>query len=182
MHAIASLRGRWLALGLPLLIVACSPDRAAVRVDTPEMAAFIELMMPQRIEIQKFSQPISVTGTGRADAVEVIIAAIDATGDNTKITGTFQFELHRRQLTSGLRISERVAYWRVPVLTAAEAAAHWDRYARFYRFPLKLEGEALPPDDYVLKAQLTSPTGEHLFDEYVVRFDGSPVPPLEPRY
>ena len=31
--------------------------------------------------------------------------------------------------------------------------------------------------------ELTTYTyGEHLFDEYVVRFDGSPVPPLEPRY
>ncbi len=171
-----------LTASLALLTSACQRNTATVSFDHPEMAAWIELMMPQRIEIQKFTQPISRTGDGKADALEVILGCVDSTDEFTRVVGTFQFELYKRQLTRGLKLEERVAYWRREVRTAEQANEYWERYARYYRFPLSLTDGPPPAGAYLLKAQFTTPVGEHLFDEFLVEFSDDPVPPLEARY
>jgi hypothetical protein len=166
-----------------LLLSACHRDSDRVEMNTPEMAAFVELMMPQKIEIQSFTQPVSRSGDGKADTIEAIVAATDSSGDYAKVAGHFQFELRKRRLPSGPDLTgERLAYWRVPIQTQEQCAEHWSRYSRFYRFPLSLEMETLPAGEYLLEAQFTGPTGNHYFDEFVIHYDGTPVPPLQPRY
>jgi hypothetical protein len=168
--------------GLLAGAVGCQSNPRSTNAPGPdaELATWVELMTPRAIEIQPFSQPVSMDGDGSADAIEVIIAARDAIEDPTKVVGTFQFELYERQMASGLKLGERLAYWRVPVSSAGKQKEYWDSYARYYRFAL--ESEPLPAGDYILQAQYTSPTGEHLFDQYVIRYDGTMVPPRQARF
>lgn len=160
--------------------VGCNRGHGAIDPAQPEISAFVELMSPRDIEIQPFTQPISVEGDGQADAIEVILAASDCGDDPIKVVGTFQFELYERQLASGMKLGERLAYWQVEILDEQAYNDRWDRYAQVYRFPLEIQ--SLDAGEYILTAQFTGPTGEHLFNEFVLRFDGAAVPPLEPRY
>jgi hypothetical protein len=161
------------------LLAGCSQQNRGTPGDI-EMAAWVDLMAPRAIEVQSFTQPVSQTGNGAADAIEVILAADDATGHPIKVVGIFQFELYERRVAGGLMMGDRLAYWRVPVRSQEQQQRYWDEYARYYRFPL--EKNDLPAGEYILQAQFTGPTGEHLFDQFVIRFDGASAPPLQTRF
>ncbi len=164
-----------------LAVFGCRTNSAST--EPPQLQAFLELMLPKAVELQSFTQPVSLRGDGQADAIEAIIAAIDDAGDYTKVIGVFQFELLRESLSAAAPMqSQRVAYWRYEVSTPEEAVEFWDRYARFYRFPLELQDEVLPPGEYRLVAQYTAPTGNHHFDERSIKYDGSAAPSLQARF
>lgn len=169
------------ASGVAVFAAGCTEGmRGTVTPEKTELAGYMRLMLPADITIQTFTQPISTRGDGAADAIEAILAASDVAGDPVKVVGVFQFELYERRPASAIQLGERLAYWRLPIESAAMYSEYWDPYARYYRFPLDIDN--LSAGQYLLRAQFTNPFGEHLFDEYAFEFDGSAVPPLQPRY
>lgn len=148
----------------------------------PQLAAFVHMMMPKEIEIQRYlTKPVSFSGSGDANGIEVILAARDSFGDPTKIIGTFQFELCARRVASSDRLGRRVALWPVEINSDQTLLKYWDRLSRFYKFPLQLDQPVLPPGDYILTARLRSAGGdETLFDEYAFTHGGGGKAPAGP--
>lgn len=152
---------------LVFALSACTSRTSATHDADPELAAYVALMMPQKIEIQHFlSKPVSYARNGTADGVEAILAAEDALGDRTKPVGTFHFELYTVPFASGSRLGQRIAFWTVKIDSESAVREYWDRLTRFYQFPLKLDAAALAPGRYRLAARLLTPGGDTLFDEY----------------
>jgi hypothetical protein len=177
MHAHGWTRiARWAALGLVSLVAACGDPAVTVQVDDPQMAAYVELVMPARIEIQRFlTKPVSFAMDGSADGLEVILAAYDAADDLAKVVGTFHFELQTRRPSE--TIGTRVAFWPVEIQTEKAMRQYRDALSRYYHFPLQLQQRPLPPGQYVLEVWLHLPAGKRLFDEYEFTYDGKGAPP-----
>lgn len=162
-----------------LLLAACESTGPRPATGDPELAEYVELILPARVEIQRYlTKPVSFAGDGKADGLEVILAAYDAADDLTKVVGTFHFELQTRRMSD--RIGQRVAFWPVEVNSTETMHEYRDHLSRFYDFPLQLN-EALTPGQYVLTAWLHLPTGRRLFDEYEFTYDGSGAPPVNAR-
>ena len=169
----------WILSGAALCgtLVGCNSPTRRVRVDSPEMAAFVELMMPQKLEIEGFTKPASSSDRGNADMLEVIARALDADGDPIKIVGNFTLELYRRDNRGGGRLGERLEFWTVSTATEEDFATHWERFGRFYRFALSFNTiDDLPAGTYVVNAWVDLPTGDRIFDEYEFAHAGGPVP------
>jgi len=165
---------------LPLAIAAfccaggCQERGADMQLDNPELAAFVRLMMPAKIEIQHYlTKPFDFEGTGDVDGLEVILATFDSFGDPVKCVGTFQFELHTMRMASGDKLGKRIALWTVTIDSDRTLIQYWDRYSRYHQFPLKLRAGTLPPGRYILSARLITPTGDKLFDDYEFTHGGS---------
>jgi hypothetical protein len=155
-------------------------QRAALDAEKPDVAAYLDFVLPKRIEIQKYlTKPVSFAGDGNADGILVVLAAYDSIGDQTKAVGQFSFELERFPKVSD-QIGEQVAVWPVPVNSDETLKAHWDRLTRSYRFPLKLEHGGLKPGKYRLSVRLTSPNGEPLFHQYEFTHEAGAAP-MAPR-
>lgn len=168
----------WLSIAfLVLTLGGCCKDQITVQADDPELAAWIELMLPTDVEIQRYlTKPVSFAGTGDPDGIELILAAYDTSGDLTRIVGTLQVELEQRRLPD--RIGRRVAFWPIEVGTPESNQRYWDPLARFYRFPLQLQSPPLEPGQYVIRTWLHVPgKANHLLSEYAFTYDGEPVPP-----
>jgi hypothetical protein len=162
---------------------ACQQDSPDLRLDDPEMAAFVRLMMPREIEVQHYlTKPVSFADDGNADGLEVILAALDSFGDPVKVVGTFHFELHRVRMASADRLGERVALWKLEINSDETFTEYWVHLARWYRFPLQLDQGPLAPGRYILTVRLLSPTGEQLFDEYQFDHEAGAVPGVSPNY
>lgn len=159
---------RYCLLVLILVIAAgCQPTTPKVSLENPDLAAFVNLMMPRTIEIQHgFTQPREIAGGDKPNGIEVVLAAKDAFGDDVKCVGTFIFELYTLRMASGDRYGKRIGFWTVHVNSDESMRTFWDRLSRFYNFQLQLDEGPLPPGRYILTAQLLFPTGDKLFDEY----------------
>lgn len=158
-----------------LLLCGCNDQRATISADSPELATFVSLMMPRRIEIQPYlTQPRSLNGSGNANGLEVILAAKDAFGDDVKCVGTFNFELFTQRLASGDKLGKRIGFWSISINSEESQKTYWDRLSRFYNFKLELDEGRLEPGAYVLTVQLTPPTGDKLFSEYAFNHGGEP--------
>jgi hypothetical protein len=153
--------------GVLLLVVGCQPPNVGMQLDNPELSAFVRLLMPAKIEIQRYlTKPFDFEGSGDADGLEVILTTLDSFGDPVKCTGTFHFDLHTMRLASGDKLGKQVAHWPVTINSDRSLVEYWDRYARCYRFPLKLRSGKLAPGQYILSACLITPTTEKLYDTY----------------
>jgi len=153
-------------LAAPAWCAGCQTN-TAVNPDNPELATFIRLVMPARIEIQRYlTKPVDVDSKGNAAGLEVILAVFDSFGDPVKCVGTFHFELHQRRMASADRLGKLMARWSATIDSAATLVEYWDRYSRYCRFPLRFAAEPLPPGKYVLDVTLVTPTGDKLFDQY----------------
>lgn len=171
--------------GLVMLVavVGCQQAHMAVDADDPLVGAFIELMMPRRIEVQRYlTQPVSLAGDGQPDGLEMILAAQDAVGDPVKVVGTFHFELYTRRMASADKLGTRVAFWPVTIDSEESFVQYWDAFSRFYKFRLALEQPPLPAGRYVVTARLLGPTGLKLYDEYEFEYDGGAVPSIATTY
>ncbi len=169
----------------PLLLVglaglcSCTNSSTNVQAPDPDLASYIQLVLPSRMEIQRFlTQPVSFAGDGTADGLEVVLAAYDASDDLTKVVGTLQFELQVRRPAE--HIGTRVAFWPVEIKTEKALRLYRDRLSRYYDFPLQLEQRPLPAGQYVLSVWLHLPTGQRLFDEYEFTYEGTGAPPVRP--
>ena len=163
------------ALGL----CACNAPSTDVQPSSPEVAEYVQLVMPARIQIQRFlTKPVSFAGDGSADGLEVILAAYDSADDLTKVVGTFHFELQSRKARE--HVGTRLAFWPVELKSEKAMRTYRDSLSRFYTFPLQLEQKPLPAGQYVLSAWLLLPTGQRLFDEYEFTYDGTGAPPHRP--
>ena len=154
--------------------VGCQQPANAVRADDPQTAAYMQLVLPARIKILGWTKPVSLAGTGQADALEAILEARDAADDLTKVVGTLQFELQSRKLSD--QMGTRVAFWPVEITTEKAMRMYRDPLSRFYHFPLQLE-KPLPAGQYALSVWLHLPGGQRLYDEYEFAYDGSATPP-----
>lgn len=164
-----------------LLVLApagCQAHKTPIDPAAPELATYIELIMPARVKILEWTKPVSLTGDGVADGLEVIVAAYDAFDDETKVVGTFHFELQSRKLHE--RIGTRVGFWPVQISSPAAMRAYLDYPSGFYRFPLQLENSPLTPGRYLLTVRLHLPTERRLVDEYEFDYDGGGVPTVRP--
>jgi hypothetical protein len=169
-------------LGLLSAPVGCGQSGSQVQMDSPEVAAYVQLVMPARIEIQPhWTKPVDFTGDGSADALEVILKAYDATGDLTKMVGTLHVELYTRRMASADRLAQRVAFWPVEFNSAESLTRHWDPLARFYFLQVKLAEAPLPVGRYILVARLQVPGQPRLEDEYEFTHEAGVVPPASQR-
>lgn len=173
MHRI--LCSGWVILGLAAL-AGCENRTTTISTSDPQMAAFIRLMIPRSIEIRHYlTKPVSFEGGGNANGIEAILVALDAFGDPVKATGTFNFELYQMRHASADRHGDRIAFWTETIDSEQSLARNWDRLARMFAFRLQLPVNNLPPGDYILNAQLVTPTGEKLFDEYELKRESGAV-------
>jgi hypothetical protein len=161
-------------LGLTLLLTpltGCGDRGLTIAPHDPELAAYVALVMPQRIEIQRYlTRPVSLNGDAKPDGIEVILAPYDAANDLTKVVGTFHFELETRRMSEAL--GTRIGFWEVPIDTHEQMSKYRDHLSRFYRFQLKLDHAALRPGRYKLIAALQLPTGTRIEDVYEFAYDG----------
>ena len=163
-------------VALPLALSGCNDAQPQMQTGDPELATYVQLILPQRIEIQRYlTKPVSFAGDGNPDGLEVILAAYDVSGDLTKVVGTFHFELQTRRHAD--HIGTRVAFWPVELKSEKAVRMYRDNLSRYYDFPLQLEQKPLPVGQYVLSVWLHLPTGQRLFDEYEFTYDGGGAPP-----
>jgi hypothetical protein len=176
------MRCTWLTLlllGPAVGLGSCTNPSTNVQAMDPDMATYIQLVLPARIEVQRFlTQPVSFAGDGSADGLEVVLAAYDASDDLTKIVGTLQFELQARR--PGETIGARIGFWPVDIKTEKAMRLYRDRLSRYYDFPLRLEQGPLTAGHYVLSVWLHLPTGQRVFDEYELDYAGTGAPPVRP--
>lgn len=166
-------------LGLLLSLssqTACQ-KRPSIDRSNPEIARFIELMMPQQIELQqRLTRPVDFDGDGDAEGLEVILSAKDYFEDPVKVVGTFVIELYELRYASGDRTGTRIAFWRVDIKSNESMVMYWDRLSRFYRLPLTLQTGHLPRGRYVVEVTLNTPDEQRLSDSYEFEFDGIDEP------
>lgn len=155
-------------------LAGCAAPKTTVKSDDPQLAAYLQLVLPTRIRILPWTRPVSLAGDGRADALEVIVEARDASDDLTKVAGTFHFELQTRRLADAM--GTRVGFWPVEITTEKALRMYRDPLSRFYHFPLQLE-QPLPAGRYHLSVWLHLPAGQRLYDEYEFEYDGGAAPP-----
>jgi hypothetical protein len=173
---MCKLLGTLVLLGLAAL-GGCAKS-AKVQTSDPEVAAYLQLIEPEKIQIQRFlTQPVSFAGDGTADGLEVVLAAYDGSGDLTKIAGTLYIELTSRKAKDS--IGERLALWPIEIKTQQAMRLYRDRLSRYYDFPLQLEQRPLPAGQYVLSVWLNLPTGERVMDEYEFTYEGTGAPPVK---
>jgi hypothetical protein len=166
-----------LLVGLAACSGGCAEKKAGVELGSPELAAYVQLVMPTRIELQRYwTKPVSFAGNENADGLEIILAAYDSSGDLTKIVGTLHFELYTRRMASSDRLGERIAFWTVELNSRDALTRYWDPLARFYRFPVRLSDKPLAAGQYILQARLVAPDGERLFDEHEFTYESGTAP------
>jgi hypothetical protein len=162
-----------------LLLAGCTAPNATIQTNDPELATYLELVLPARIEIQRYlTKPVSYAGDGNADGLEVILAVYDKSEELTKVYGTLHFELVSRKITES--VGTRVAFWPVDIKTDKAMHLYRDHLSRFYQFPLQLDQKSLPAGTYVLAVWLHLPGDRRLYDEYEFTYDGSGAPPVRP--
>lgn len=161
---------------LSTMQVACHSG-PKVRTDAQDLPSLLAVVLPVSIEVDRFTRVVSFAGDGEPDGLEVVVTARDAMGDPVKAIGTFNFDLYAMQLASGDRLGHRQADWTVPLTGTDDVARYWDRFARAYRFPLRIDGRAPMRARYVLSARLVPPVGGTLFDEYEIEPPSGPAPP-----
>ncbi len=151
------------AAGLP----GCRQNRQQALLDQPDVAAYLEVVTPRKIHLERFlTRPRDFTADGDADGVEAVLVVQDRFGDPVKCLGRFHFELYTMRLASGDKLGERVAFWPVVVDSDQALARYWDKITRKFIFPLQLSQGTLQPGRYILSAELQTPMGRKLYDEY----------------
>lgn len=174
------LDSRWASVLCALLgFVGGCADRPHVSPDSPEMAWWLDAMLPRSIKIAGWTKPISYAEDGNPDALEVVLEAKDGADDLTTIAGTLHFELLALRSTESL--GRRVGFWEIAIKSPQQAKQYRD-VTQLYQFPLKLDEPPLRRGRFALQVQLTLPTGTRLTDEYKFTYDGSPVPPPRPTW
>ena len=166
------------ALLLPALLSACQATQPAGPADNPELATYMQLIVPNRVKILSFTKPISIAGDGRADGIEAILALYDVLDEETKAAGTFNFELQSQPYPD--RLGTRIGFWPVEITTVEKMRSYRDKQSKFYRIPLQLESPPLPAGRYIMSVWLLLPTGQRLYDEYELTYDGKGAPAINP--
>lgn len=162
-----------------LSLAGCTAPNATIKADDPELGTYLDLVLPSRIQIQRYlTKPISYAGDGNADGIEAILAVYDKSDELTKVYGTFHFELVSRK--AGETIGQRIAFWPVDIKTDKAVHLYRDHLSHFYQFPLQLEQKSLPAGQYVLSVWLHLPGDRRLYDEYEFTYDGKGAPPVRP--
>lgn len=158
-------------------IAGCNDARINPDESAPESAAYVQMMMPRRIDVQRFlTKPVSFAQNGNPDGLEVVLAAVDEHGDPQKVCGTFHFELREWRPASGDEQGQRIAFWPVKIADEQASARFYDRLSRYHHFPLELESPPLKPGRYILCVRLLTPTADTLFGEYEFEQTTDPAP------
>jgi hypothetical protein len=164
-----------LLAGSATALTACSRSETAIELDRADSGAG-QLLLPAKIEIQRYwTRPVNLEGGPEPDGMDVIVAAFDSCGDNTKMVGVLHIELYTRRPASSDKLGQRLAFWAVELNSIEQMTEHWDSLGRFYRFPLKLAAPPLAPGRYVLTVTLQPPFGDRLMDEYYFEHEAGKV-------
>ena len=140
--------------------------------DGTDQRKMLALLMPSRIEIvQPFTRISSFRGNRTPDGIELMIQAFNALENpGLMIAGTVRVGLYEHVAASGDAKGRRLEQWNVELATAEQQRAHWNAMTQMYEFRLGIEAVKIPPaDKYVLAVTYSSPFGERLTDECLIR-------------
>ena len=123
----------------------------------------------QRIRIQPFTKPASFDDDERPDGLSVWVQAQDAFDDPVKATGDLVFELYSFRPASSNPKGEQLVSWHHAIRSRADQRTFWDRPSQMYHFELAWSPPPAAAETYVLAVTLTTPHGDHLFDEMKIQ-------------
>lgn len=160
----------------PILLTACQTTGTQELPSEPEQIATLNLMLPQRVQIQPFTKFASFDNDAVPDGILAVIRPVDQFGDPVKAAGLFYFELWTYRNAAHDRKGERIAFWDRPLDSPEQIRLYWSR-AQMYEFQLAWTQGAesvLPGQKYVFTATYRTPWNETIRDEQVIEFNLSP--------
>jgi len=163
---------RTIALGIAgaILGTGCaSPPRSGEGGAEREMLA---LLMPSRIEIvEPFTRVKSFDDDATPDGIEVLLQSVNSLGNpGIMIAGQVRLELYEHLAGSADQKGRRLEQWDVELVTARQQRMYWNTLTQMYEVRLGIDTSRIPvADKYVLTVVYTSPLGERLTDECLLR-------------
>lgn len=175
-RARSRLAGRWLLLfGLVpslMTILACAKNGPA---DDPEaQRRMLSLLMPQRIEVvEPFTRIKSFDDGNTPDGVELLVQAINALDNpGLMVVGRMHVELYEFVPASGDHRGRQLERWDIDLSTVEKQRTYWNPLTQMYEFRLGADLTRIQPaEKYLMTVTYTSPLGQHLNDEFLLRFD-----------
>jgi len=134
--------------------------------DEPPAREQIDLLLPRKIDILKFTKPASFDDDQIPDGLEVVLRPLDAYGDQTKAIGRFRFELYQSRKASADPRGTRLGLWEVDLSSKEAHDQHWEWVSRTYRFRLLWTGQQVKPGKYILDVTYISPWGQRITGTY----------------
>lgn len=132
----------------------------------------LALLMPSRIEIvEPFTRITSFKGDPTPDGIELLFQAFNALDSpGLMIAGTIRVGLYEHVAASGDAKGRRLERWTIGLDTAEQQRAYWNAMTQMYEFRLGIKSVKIPAaDKYVLAVTYSSPFGERLTDECLIR-------------
>lgn len=153
------------------LIGCLSP--AAVDGD-PALQQSISLLIPAAVNIvEPFTTWADLGETRGIDGIAVYVQPVNRSGDAIQAAGRMYVELYAFQPGSADPKGARLELWEIPILTAADQEARWNRATQMYELRVGLSeatlGSLSAGQKLVLSLTYNSPLGEHLTDEYILK-------------
>ena len=138
-------------------------------VPTKSARQQLKMLMPSQLEILPFTKPRSWDDDYIPDGIEVVLRPLDSFGDQTKAVGTFRFELYQFQKAHADPKGQRIALWKVDLISKKAQSLHWDKITRTYTFRLGWNADMPPfkPGKYVLEVTYISPWNERISADYI---------------
>jgi hypothetical protein len=159
-----------LGIAVTTLVMGCAaPPRTA---DGPAQREMLALLMPSRIEIvEPFTRVKSFDGDTTPDGIELLLQAVNSLGNpGLMIAGRMHVELFEQVSASAEQKGRRLEHWDIELATPQQQRTHWNTLTQMYEFRLGIDPARIPlADKYVLAVGYTSPLGERLTDECLVR-------------
>ena len=154
------------------IMVSAGCHDLAPTADDADLRKQLALLMPSRIEIvEPFTRISSFEGSSAPDGIELMIQAFNALENpGLMIAGTIRIGLYEHIAASGDAKGRRLERWNVELATTQQQRAHWNAMTQMYEFRLGIEAGKIPPaDKYILAVTYSSPFGERLTDECLIR-------------
>ncbi|MEK6676362.1 MAG: hypothetical protein AABZ47_11995 [Planctomycetota bacterium] len=162
-------------LAMPVLLIGCMFGCAQKQhvVSDPAQRQMLSLLMPQRIQIvEPFTRVRSFDDDDSLDGIELLVQAVNALDDpGLMVVGNIRVELYEYLPASGEPRGRLLEHWDVDLSTAKDQKVFWNKMTQMYEFRMAVDPTLIPPaEQYVLGVTYTSPLGEHLTDDCLIRY------------
>ena len=128
------------------------------------------LLEPVRIKIHPSSSIERKKAGGKFDGLVVACEVEDRFGDPVKALGVMRFEVYAYARSQPKNKGPRIGFWPNVSIDSLEAIQqHWDSVWGLYRFNLEWQQQVEDKDRFVLEATLTTPEGEQLTGNRVLK-------------
>jgi hypothetical protein len=153
-------------------LIGCRSPAAVV--DDTALQQSISLLIPSAVNIvEPFTTWADLDEPRGIDGIAVYAQPVNRSGDAIQAAGRMYIELYVFQPASADPKGARLELWEVPILTAADQQARWNRATQMYELRLGLSKATLASisagQKFVLSLTYNSPLGEHLTDEYILK-------------